>query len=183
MDTLTPRPDDPGSRAATHVARLEALCREHHRALVAFLQCRLQSASDAQEVAQEAYVRMLTLDRPEEIDDLRAYLFRSASNLAMDRLRSRTVHARAVDEAAVRDPLAAPAPERRAMALERLIGLRQALGELPPKTREAFMAHMIEGLDLGVVARAMKLSERMVRYHVTRALAHCRARVDQMEER
>jgi len=69
------------------------------------------------------------------------------------------------------------------MALERLIGLRQALGELPPKTREAFMAHMVEGLDFSVVARAMKLSERMVRYHVTRALAHCRARVDQMEER
>ncbi len=183
MDTVIPRPDDPGSRTASHVARLEALCREHHRALVAFLQCRLQSPSDAQEVAQEAYVRMLTLERPEQVDDLRAYLFRTASNLAMDRLRSRSVHARAVDEVAVREPLTAPAPERRAMALERLIGLRQALGELPPKTREAFMAHMIEGLDFGVVARAMKLSERMVRYHVTRALAHCRARIDQMEER
>ena len=145
MDTVSPSTDQPGTRTSAHVARLEELCRTHHRALLAFLQCRLQSISDAQEVAQEAYVRMLTLERPEGVDDLRAYLFRTASNLAMDRLR-------------------------------------QALGELPPKTREAFMAHMIEGLDFRAVANAMRLSERMVRYHVTRALAHCRARVDQLEE-
>ena len=182
MDTVSPHPDDPVTRTATHVARLEALCRTHHRALLAFLQCRLQSPSDAQEVAQEAYVRMLTLARPDSVDDLRAYLFRTASNLAMDRLRQRGIHARAVDEVAIREAQTAPAPERRAMAVERLHGLKQALGELPPKTREAFMAHMVEGLDFGAVARAMKLSERMVRYHVTRALAHCRARVDQMEE-
>jgi len=182
VDTVSPSTDQPGTRTSAHVARLEELCRTHHRALLAFLQCRLQSISDAQEVAQEAYVRMLTLERPEGVDDLRAYLFRTASNLAMDRLRQRGIHARAVDEVAIREPQTAPAPERRAMAVERLHGLRQALGELPPKTREAFMAHMIEGLDFRAVANAMRLSERMVRYHVTRALAHCRARVDQLEE-
>lgn len=181
MDTVTPLPD-PSGAGKTHAQRLEALCREHHRALIAFLQCRLQSASDAQEVAQESYVRLLTLERPEQVEDLRAYLFRTASNLALDRLRQRVVHARALDETTVREPRTAPAPERRAMAVERLQGMRHALGELPPKTREAFMAHIIEGRDFGVVARAMKLSERMVRYHVNRALAHCRARLDQMEE-
>ena len=182
MDTVSPQSNAAGARAPEHVARLEELCRTHHRALLAFLQCRLQSPSDAQEVAQEAYVRMLTLERPENVDDLRAYLFRTASNLAMDRLRQRGIHSRAVDEVAIREPQTAPPPERRAMAVERLQGLRQALGELPPKTREAFMAHMIEGLDFRAVANAMRLSERMVRYHVTRALAHCRARVDQLEE-
>jgi DNA-directed RNA polymerase specialized sigma24 family protein len=38
--------------------------------------------------------------------------------------------------------------------------------------------HVIEGRDFSVVAQTMKLSERMVRYHVANALAHCRARVD-----
>ena len=73
--------------------RIADLFREHNRALVAFLQCRLHSLSDAQEVAQEAYVRLVTMDKPEQVDSLRAYLFRIASNLAVDRLRARQVRA------------------------------------------------------------------------------------------
>jgi RNA polymerase sigma-70 factor (ECF subfamily) len=167
--------------ASAHAARVEALCREHHRALVALLQCRLQSLSDAQEVAQEAYVRMLTLERPEQIEDLRAYLFRAATNLAVDRLRTRAVRARLAEEPPPEELPTAPAPERQAMAAERLLGLRRALRELPPKTSRAFVEHVIEGRDFGVIAQAMKLSERMVRYHVTRAMAYCRARVDEWE--
>jgi DNA-directed RNA polymerase specialized sigma24 family protein len=55
------------------------------------------------------------------------------------------------------------------------------LRELPAKTSQAFVMHVIEGRDFNVVAQIMKLSERMVRYHVTNALAHCRTRVDELE--
>ncbi len=167
--------------APSHVAQVEQLCREHHRALVAFLQCRLRSLSDAQEVAQEAYVRMLTMERPEQVDDLRAYLFRTAMNLAVDRMRRHAVRARVAAEPRPDEIPMAPAPEQQAMAVEQLHGLHEALRELPHKTSYAFREHVIEGRDFGVVAQAMKLSERMVRYHVTRALAHCRARLDELE--
>jgi RNA polymerase sigma-70 factor (ECF subfamily) len=66
-------------------------------------------------------------------------------------------------------------------AVEQLRDLREALRELPAKTSQAFVMHVIEGWDFQVVAQAMKLSERMVRYHVSNALAHCRARVDKLE--
>jgi RNA polymerase sigma-70 factor (ECF subfamily) len=164
-----------------HALRVAALFREHNRALVAFLQCRLHSVSDAQEVAQEAYMRLVTLDRPDEVDSLRAYLFRVASNLAVDRLRMRKVrdeHALAPPE---EDLHMAPIPERHAAATHQLHALQQALRELPAKTGRAFVMHVIEGREVGAIARAMKISERMVRYHVANALAHCRARVDEPE--
>jgi RNA polymerase sigma-70 factor (ECF subfamily) len=41
--------------------------------------------------------------------------------------------------------------------------------------------HVIDGREISAIARAMKISERMVRYHVANALAHCRARVDEPE--
>ena len=41
--------------------------------------------------------------------------------------------------------------------------------------------HVIDGREISAIARAMKISERMVRYHVAHALAHCRARVDEPE--
>ncbi|WP_038625164.1 RNA polymerase sigma factor [Dyella jiangningensis] len=164
-----------------HALRIATLFREHNRALVAYLQCRLHSLSDAQEVAQEAYMRLVTLERPEQVDSLRAYLYRVASNLAVDRLRMRKVRDDNPVQAPDEDLHLAPIPERHAAATGQLHALQNALRELPAKTGRAFVMHVIDGCEIGVIARAMKISERMVRYHVANALAHCRARVDEPE--
>lgn len=168
-----------------HQANVAALFREHNRALLSFLQCRLGSLADAQELAQEAYVRMLTLENPEQIDSLRAFLFRIAANLAVDRLRMRKLREVAPVESLETELEPelhlAPVPERHASAIEQWRELHEALRELPPKTSCAFVMHAIEGRDFEAIAQTMKLSARMVRYHVTRALAHCRARVEDRE--
>jgi RNA polymerase sigma factor (sigma-70 family) len=164
-----------------HAAQVAQLYRDHNRALIAFLRCRLNSLSDAQELAQDAYLRLLTLEHPERVDSLRAYLFRIATNLAVDRLRMRKVRSDQPIEQPPEDLHVSPVPERHVWAVEQLRDLREALRELPAKTSQAFVMHVIEGWDFHVVAQAMKLSERMVRYHVSNALAHCRARVDKLE--
>jgi len=171
MDTVAP---------AGNAADMAVLFREYNRALVAFLQCRLGSLADAQEVAQETWLRMLALERPEQIDSPRAFLFRIAGNLAIDRLRMRKLRdAPSVEE--IPEPAhelhLAPVPERHAMAFGQWRELQSALRELPGKTSRAFVLYAIEGRDFEAIAQTMKLSARMVRYHVTRALAHCRARV------
>lgn len=171
---------------SAHATQVAELFREHNRALIAFLQCRLNSLADAQELAQEAYVRMLTHEHLAEVGSLRAYLFRIASNLAVDRLRMRNVrNDKTLGETPLERPPedlhVAPVPERHVSALERWRDLRRALRELPAKTSQAFVMHVIEGRDFGTVAQRMNLSERMVRYHVANALAHCRARVDELE--
>jgi RNA polymerase sigma-70 factor (ECF subfamily) len=167
-----------------HEANVTALFREHNRSLVAFLQCRLGSLADAQEVAQEAWLRMLALENPEQVDSQRAFLFRIAGNLAIDRLRMRKLRdAPSIDE--VPEPAdelhLAPVPERHAVALGQWREMQSALRELPAKTSRAFVLYAIEGRDFEAIAQTMKLSARMVRYHVTRALAHCRARVEERE--
>ena len=63
---------------------------EHNRELLSFLVARLGSEAEAHEVAQESYARLLRLDQPETLGFLRAYLFKTAGNLAIDRLRHRT---------------------------------------------------------------------------------------------
>ena len=73
---------------------VERLFREHNSALVRFLQARLRSPQEAHEVAQEAYVRLLSLDEPGAVSYLRAFLFKTAANLAVDRLRREDLHLR-----------------------------------------------------------------------------------------
>jgi len=165
-----------------HAAQVAGLFREHNRALIAFLSSRLDSIAEAQEVAQEAYVRLLRLENPEQVGFLRAYLFRIASNLAVDRLRQRNVRADAAEDELFEAWLDTPVPERRALAVDQLRLVREALRELPRKTSAAFVMHAIEGKGFDAIARTMKLTERMVRYHVARAMAHCRARLDAQED-
>jgi DNA-directed RNA polymerase specialized sigma24 family protein len=60
---------------------------EHNRSLQSFLRVRVGSQHDAEEIAQEAYARLLQLGRPGAIGYLRAYLFKIATHIAIDRAR------------------------------------------------------------------------------------------------
>jgi RNA polymerase sigma factor (sigma-70 family) len=81
--------------SASNGAAVSQLFREHNRMLVGYLTTRLRSEQEAKEVAQEAYVRLLQLHEPGTPSLLRAYLFKTATNLAIDRLRHRRVRQRA----------------------------------------------------------------------------------------
>jgi RNA polymerase sigma-70 factor (ECF subfamily) len=164
-----------------HVARVEALFRAHNRDLIAFLCSKLGSAAEAHELAQEAYVRLLRLEHPEQVGFLRSYLFRIAGNLAIDHRRAHAARSQAPTEDVFTEWLETPAPDRGAFAVDRLRAIRAALRELPMTTNRAFVLYMIEGRDLDAIAKHMGLAVRTVRHHVARALAHCRARVESNE--
>lgn len=162
-----------GGQPPGHAAQVAALYRAHHGALVAYLQCRLNSRADAQEIAQEVYVKLLAMEDIGHIDSPRAFLYRMATNLSVDYLRKRTVRANQPADVPEDDIQATPLPEQHAWALQQWKRVQQALRELPAKTSRAFVLHVVEGREFAAVAREMKLSERMVRYHVSHALAHC----------
>lgn len=159
---------------------VKQLFRENNRALVHFLAAKLGSAGDAQEVAQEAYVRVLELDRPDTISFLRAYLFRTAANIATDRLRQRSVRSRNAARQTVlfEELLTRPSPERVAIGEQQLAIIKKALLQLPDKCREACALHFFAECSIRDIADHMHLSERMIRYYIARGLAQCAARLD-----
>jgi RNA polymerase sigma factor (sigma-70 family) len=157
---------------------IEQLFREHNRALITFLIARLHSEAEARDVAQEAYVRLLQLERMDAIGFHRAYLFRIAANLAVDRIRQRAVRARAPTRELFAEWFQRRAPDQDALDEAEQRTLQSALEELPEKTREALTRHFLAGESVASIASSWNLSGRMVRYHLARALAHCRARLD-----
>src|SRR5690625_3004835 len=90
MNKHSPEPASAaGGDEALRAAAVKKLVREVNESLIRVLWARLGSYEDAQEVAQEAYVRLLNLDDPGVVSYQRALLFRIAKNLAIDRLRRR----------------------------------------------------------------------------------------------
>lgn len=162
---------------ALDIARL---FRQHNHALVRFLTLRLQSENEAKEVAQEAYVRLLQLDRPGVHSFLRAQLFRIAMNLAVDRLRRRNIELRAARAELFDELDDVHEPERSVLAAEELDLLCLSLDELPEPCRRAFLLHRLEGLSVEQIAQRMNVTGRMIRHHLGRALIYCRLRSDGM---
>lgn len=177
---FVPDPASEDADGATRAELVTRLFREHNQALVSLLTLQLRSVQDAKEVAQESYVRLLQLDRPGAASLLRAYLFRIASNLAVDRLRQRNVRYRSAaaveaelfEELTVRDD-----PERRTLAAEELRFVNRCLEELSPSCQRAFYLHRVQCMAVSDIAAELGVTERMVRHHLTRALTYCQLRL------
>ena len=177
--------EEPGNEAATHLessaAAVSQLFREHNRVLVAYLTSRLRSEQEAKEVAQEAYVRLLQLQEPDKPSLLRAYLFKAATNLAIDRLRHRTIQHRAQEQPELFEDLNTRElddPAKQLLAREQAELLLGYLQELPIKCLQVIDLHRVEGLPQHEVAVRVGISERMVRRYVTYAMIYCHLRLD-----
>jgi RNA polymerase sigma factor (sigma-70 family) len=173
--TAEARPDD--AVPQTRASALSSLFREHNRTLVRFINARLRNEQEANEIAQEAYVKMLQLDRcPGTASFMRHYLFRVAENLAVDRIRQRYARSRLDQLTSIDDLFQDALAERTVLAGQELALLKEAVAELPEKYREAFRLIKLEDNSFPQVASLMRLSERMVRKYITRALIYIRLR-------
>ncbi len=170
--------EDPADRTQGHTHALSHLFEEHNRTLQSFLVARLGNEQEAREVAQEAYVRLLQLHQPGTVSFLRAYLFKTAANLAVDRIRQRANRDRLDRSGPERDIVDRLSPDRRLMAAEELAVLEQALRELPAAYRRAFILQRFEECSTADVARALGVQERMARNYISRAAIYCKLRLD-----
>lgn len=165
--------EEPPSRPADQAAVVDRLFREHNRKLVGLLVTRLKNEQEAKEVAQEAYVKLLQLDSDlGAVSYLRAYLFRVAENIAIDRMRRRQVHAQFNRLELGEDIFEDGRAERAAIAMQELAILKRAVSELPETCREVFCLHKLAGRSIEEVTALLGLKERMVRRHLRRAMVY-----------
>jgi RNA polymerase sigma factor (sigma-70 family) len=170
-------PDDPipPAERAAHAQRIGQIFREHNQSLLRFLAGRLASEQDAREVAQEAYVRLLQLDRPEGVSFLKAFLFKTAANLAIDRVRRRQFK-QGREHYFFDLDLGSSAETTLATAQDAELTL-SALAELPAHYRTAFLLSRLDGLATTEIAARMGITDRAVRNYLVRALLHLRTRL------
>lgn len=150
------------------------LYRDHHGWLVAFLYRRLGDRSDAADLAQDAFLRLLKRPRTfDSRDGTRAYLSRMARGLCVDLWRRQSVeqaYLRALAEQPQHSP---PCPERQALIVQALCEIDRLLQRQPVKAANAFVMAVVEGRTDKDVATALGVSDRMVRKYVARVMLEC----------
>lgn len=154
----------------------DLLFRRHGRDLLRFLRRRLSTAQAAEDVAQEAFVRLMRQPATTELRDPRAVLFTTAANLARDYGRHERV-ARTLDDpepalAVIADP--APSAETAIGDQQDLARALAVLATLPDRTRIAFEMHRLGGFSQTEIARELGVSTTLVWRMIHEAYARLR---------
>lgn len=156
-----------GDRAA-----YSALVRRHQDRVYRYLLRLTGSHDEALELTQEAFIKAweaLPAWRPEA--RFHTWLFRIASNAAMDALRRRKV----VDFVALPEDYDAPAetagPEAQLDTKQRLRALDAALARLTIEQREMILLREVEGLSYEEISAALGIHEGTVKSRLARARA------------
>ena len=155
---------------------LTKVVQTHHRDLVRFLIPHTRCRSLAQDIAQQAYSKLLQRDRS-TIDSLPEYLWTTARNLAYDLRADQRVredraasYANTLEVCQQRDR----GPEATVSAQQSVQLIGRAIAELSDKCARAFRLRFIEELEFADIAARMGLKDSMAREYVARAIKHCR---------
>lgn len=160
---------------------IEGVFKLHNKSLLRFLTNKLGSVEEAQDVSQEVYLKLLRIENLDFISHVKAYLFRTANNIAIDRLRRRNCSAepRQFQEEEQENLPGIPlSVERSVEADKRLQLIGGIVASLPPKCRQAFLLYKFEGLSYKEIASRMRLTESMIRKYVLRAICYCQERME-----
>jgi RNA polymerase sigma factor (sigma-70 family) len=152
----------------------------HRGALQAFFYRRLRTKSDAADLVQEVYLRMLRVKDTDSILNPEAYLFTVAGNLLKENAAADRRQAAAADVDQADD--AQSVTEVRGFdttldATRRVARLRVVLKELSPKCCAAVILQYHHGLSYQQIGARLEVSPRMVKKYLTQALSHCRRRM------
>lgn len=143
----------------------------YSRALKNHFRRHLKSDVDLDDLVQEVFTKLAALPNERNIAYPKAYIFRIASNILVDRSRGRQHaldYAVSLDEQTQLTARAEQEDWQHFRDLEKT--LAAALDTLGDKCRDAFILRRYHNMDTSQIADQLKISHRMVQKHIANAL-------------
>jgi RNA polymerase sigma factor (sigma-70 family) len=150
-------------------ADIDRLYRTERASLVRYLMRGRSSSADAEDMAQEAFLRLAVRPAGEVARPI-GYLRQIGRNLVRDRLKS--AERRAIAPQADVDLVVSEANELgRLEARDSLRRVEAAMHLLKPRTREVFLAHRLDGMSYAEIAQRTGLKVKRVEKIMAEAIA------------
>jgi RNA polymerase sigma-70 factor, ECF subfamily len=153
-----------------------ALVERHSRSLFRLAYRMTGHEQDAEDVVQETFLRAYNhLSQFDGRASFGSWLYRIAANSSLDLLRFRKRSAESdIDDPSLPPQSSGPSPERLAMSGEVRERLAEAMQELSPAERTAFVLRHFEGLSIEDVSRALDCQAGAAKHSVFRAVQKLR---------
>jgi RNA polymerase sigma-70 factor (ECF subfamily) len=149
----------------------------HDAKLKAYLRSSFPTVQDVDDVVQESYLRIWKARTAQPILSAKAFLFKIASRLCLDRLR----HEQASPITEVTDFAVSSVIEEKAGVFEAISVhqeislLLDAIDSLPDRCREILILRKLQGIPQKEVAARLGISEQTVHVQVARGIHRCEA--------
>lgn len=156
--------------------RIAEWARSWNAGLTRYLRRRLPGRIDPQDLAQEVYVRLLRVEKLEQIKEPQAYLYRVASNVAAE-WRMRAVHSKPHSDAELETLVTTATPESLLDDEQFSTQLDAALQTMTPMVRAVIYLKLREDMSHEEIAEHLAITPRMVRRMLTTGYAQLRARI------
>lgn len=166
---------------------LNDLMNRHSIAVFQFLYRMVGTAEDADDLAQEAFVRVYRhRDRFRPDSSFSTWVFTIAANLARNQLRWRARHPNVPLDATAPDtdrsyrdllPSGGDSPDQGLLSKERDAAVRQAIAELPVDLREALVLFEFEDRSVAEAASILGTTQKGVESRLYRARVQLRERL------
>jgi len=144
----------------------------HESALRAWLMRKRVVGLEVDDIVQETYAKLASLESVDEIRDGKTYSFQIAHSIIVSYVRrSRIVSIRAaanLDDFGAAAP--EPSPERQIEDRDELQQLAELITSLPEKSREVIMLRRVEGLSQRETAERLGVTESTVEKNMGRAI-------------
>ena len=160
------------------------LLRRHRDWVLRLLYAIVKNRDASEDLTQEVFLRRLRWRPHYKVTHSPSLLFRIARNLLIDRARR---HQRKAGTCVPFEEVGTPIPSRESSPdqilelRERLDCIRQAIEGLSERCREVFILHRFGGLSYEEIAVRLGLSPSTVEKHMIRAIATCKAGVEQLD--
>lgn len=161
-----------------HGPEIPRLFRKHRHELERLAKSITGCSAIAEDVVQEAFIKLSRRDPAEELNRPIAFLVQIVKNLSIDAVRKKKRERLLFEQQGVeeisRQVSKADSPEARlVLAVDQKI-IRDALAELPLISRRAVHMHMVEGRKLREIAEKLNISVGKSHSLVKDGMAFCR---------
>ena len=156
-------------------ASVHTLFIDHRKTLVRTLLRLVGCRQTAEDLAQEAFVRLLGSEKMSELRHPAPFLFQIARNLAVDHLRRQQIHARnnaELDTPGILEeiPATAAEPDQEILAMQQTGQILTILRTMPLRRQKIFIMHRIYGYTYEEIAARLGVSRSSVEKHLSRAM-------------
>lgn len=147
----------------------------HEEALRAYLHARFATVGDIDDVVQETYRRLCRAREQGEIRCVKALLFTTARNAALDVCRRRRADRTEAlsDRQTAQIPADGPDAAEQASRRQELDILADAVGDLPGRCLEVMLLRYRDGLACKEIAGRLAISPETVKVHLARGMRAC----------
>ena len=132
------------------------------------MRSRTRGRADAEELLHAAYLRLMRYRARRAVENVPAFLVRTAVNIGVDNYRhDRFLADISPEETGICE--SSPLQDEVLAARARLERVREGLSRLTPRTREIFLMHRLDDMKYREIAERLGISQSAVEKHIAKA--------------